>query len=542
MRRICLFCAAYFAACIYGMSSDVHTGADLLKAAEEQTGLAVVSHAGGVSNLPPVMVCEGPFTDDFSGSGWAGYRLPAWIQDAKFGVFLHWGPASVEGHYGWPFSAMYQQGRNSKTVEKYGHPSEFGYKDLIPLWTAKDWDPDAMTAFFKKVGFKYVVPVARHHDNFDMWDSTYQPWNAKRMGAKRDVIGEFKKAADKYGLRFGVSDHPEQTGVFKACRGADKEGAKAGVKYDGWMTRADGVGKWWEGEDPQRLYPSVDWPTVEWVHEWYLRTQELIDRYGPDYFYFDGGIPFGETGKKLVAHYFNSGLKRHEGSNEVVLSLKRIAPQENIVLGYEIGKSDKILPYHWQSDTTMVGPWFHSPGGILYTPERLIWNLVDIVSKNGSMLLNVALTPEGIIPDDQRACLEGAGEWLAQNGEAVYGTRPWKIFGEGPTVVKDGPGGSAWQSFTARDIRYTLKDGKLYAIVLGIPEGGEINILTLSSPLGGVGLLGSGVVSVELLGSEENLIWEQGIGNHCGLKIKLPAKLPNNIAPVFRVSCKDPVM
>jgi alpha-L-fucosidase len=525
-----LITAIFFVPCV---EADITK--DLLHQAEQQA--ASKNAPTGSADLP---MDEGPFSSSWESPGWTQYRLPQWLQDAKFGVFLHWGPSSVEGHYGWPFHQMYLEGKNQKTLSKYGHPSEFGYKDLIPLWTAKDWNPDKMTAFFKRVGFRYIVPVARHHDNFDLWDSTYHPWNSKRMGPKRDIIGEFKAAATMHGLRFGVSDHPEQTGLMKAARRADTKGDKAGVHYDGWLTQADGKGKWWEGEDPQKLYVSPDWPTPPWIDNWYLRTKELLDRYEPDYFYFDGGIPFGESGMRLVAHYFNRGRKRHAGKDEVVLSVKRIAPQEALVLGYEIGKSDKLLPFHWQSDTTLVGAWFHAPGGILYTPSRLVTNLVDVISKNGSMLLNVALTPEGILPENQRECLEGTGAWLAQNAEAIYGTRPWKIYGEGPTSVRDGPGGKAWQDFTAKDIRFTQKDGKLYVLTLGIPEDKELRVPLLSKPLGGSGgLLGSPIKHVKLLGSTANLQWTQPAGK--GLQINLPHELPNQLALVFRITCEAPI-
>jgi alpha-L-fucosidase len=448
------------------------------------------------------------------------YEVPEWFKDAKFGVFLHWGPQSVGfEHNGWVARHLYmQEGAGwgddyPKHLSHFGHPSEFGYKDLIPLWKAERWDPDVLVAFYKEVGIKYIVPVAVHHDNFDLYHSSYQPWNSVNMGPMRDIMGEWAFAARKHGLKFGVSSHSDRTWYWlHPSKGSDRSGERKGVRYDGWLTKEDGLGTWWEGYDPQDLYAvpnSEDYqsdeyymskgivPTEAYKNNWYLRTKELIDNYQPDLIWFDGPMPmrvheeasledmirFEAVGLEITAYYYNQRLKLD--GVEGVVNIKSWGPgtvvdSGAVVMDIEKGLLDRINPYYWQAETSINGAWFYNGKvDIEMTTQVIIHNLCDIVSKNGNLLLNVGLAPDGTMLDNERQTLMEIGDWLTTHGEGIYETRPWRVFGESDTEIVSGDFKQNVRPMSARDIRYTHKDQILYAFFMDKPENGELRLNTL---------------------------------------------------------------
>jgi alpha-L-fucosidase len=511
------------------------------------------------TKLPAMEYCAGPYEPVFDSDCWKLYQTPKWFRDAKLGVWLHWGPSSVEGKYGWPFNAMYRQDKNEELVEKYGHPSKFGWKDIIPLWKAEKWDPDALTQFFKKAGFRYMIAVACHHDNFDCYASTYQPWNSVNMGPKRDIIGEWKKSCEKYGLKLGVGDHRMWVTLLISALGADAAGAKAGIPYDAarltgtlwdsttgkfhhapptWKT--EGQGTYWEGYDPGELYgPFIDekgrW-TSEFLGKLYLRTKELIDKYKPDLIYFDGGVPPWPdgVGEKIYAHYYNTDLKLHGGRNEWVLNFKSCPMQGAGVVDYEAGMADRIFPWPWTASHTLQPSWFYAGPGCA-TAKGCIHSLVDVVSKNGNYQINVSLKPDGTLPPDQKEVLERLGQWLAVNGEAIYETRPWKIFGEGGGTVQNGGGGGNCLVLPPGTVRFTSKGDVVYAIVLNAPSA-ETRIFNLGKSLGWTGYVESPIEKIELLGSDEPVEWTQKTN---GLHISKPHHVPFEEALVYRIHFKS---
>jgi alpha-L-fucosidase len=511
------------------------------------------------SNLQPGSSSGVSFTPDWTSLH--NYRVPDWYRDAKFGIFLHWGVFSVPEMSCWQARQMYMQtGTYSgdrvyrHTLEHYGHPSQFGFKDLIPLWRAEKWDPDALAGFFRQVGARYLVPVAVHHDNFDNFDSTYQPWNSVRMGPHRDIIGDWKRAAGKQGLRFGVSSHNDRAWQWlNSSHGADTSGPLKGVPYDGNLTQADGKGKWWEGNNPQDLYcrphggdpmlPDETYmqngepPDEAFKLNWYRRTRELIEQYQPDLLWFDGPLPLrdnygngahadSEYGLRIAAQFYNDNRARHGGKMEAVLNIKSwgqgTVPDESaVVLDIEKGLVEGIRPYPWQTDTTIIPDWIYTPDRPALTDEVIIHNLCDIVSKNGNLLLNVALRADGSLPDDQREILQNVGEWLGTNGEAIYGTRPWKIFGEGPTKIASGDFKENTRPLDAADLRFTTKGELLYAIFMGWPADGIVRIKALKT-----------AHSVEFLGSRTAVTWE-----NCptGVVVHLPTHPVGRFAYVLKI-------
>lgn len=490
------------------------------------------------------------------------YSAPEWFRDAKFGIFMHWGVQSVpENQNGWYARHMYMQDSvefNEHSYEyhikHYGHPSVFGYKDLIPLWKAEHWDPYALVKFYKEIGAKYIVPVAVHHDNFDNYDSSFQPWNSVNMGPKKDIVGMWAAATRKYGLRFGVSSHSDRSwSWFITSHGSDSHGPKAGVSYDGNLTKADGKGKWWEGYDPADLYSRNhdinEGPDSAYCTKWYNRTKELIDKYRPDLLYFDGPMPimcescnknrsvYEKYGLRIAAYFYNSNMKWHDGKMEAVLNIKSYGPQSipyknAVVVDIEKGQTSDILPYPWQTDTTLPAGWFYDHRPSELTDTVVVQNLCDIVSKNGNLLLNVALKPDGTLPADQAQKLKNIGKWLHLNGEAIYGTRPWKVYGEGPTKVQNSHFKQNTKPFTANDVRFTTKGNMLYAIVLGWPESKSITIKSLNK----INLGNSKIQTINMLGSAKRILWSENLN---GINIIFPDRKPCDFAYVFKLQLSN---
>ncbi|HEX3797715.1 MAG TPA: alpha-L-fucosidase [Verrucomicrobiae bacterium] len=434
------------------------------------------------------------------------YQCPDWFRDAKFGIWAHWGPQAVPEHGDWYARIMYEEGSPDYKfhLADYGHPSTNGYKDIIPQWHAEKWNPARLMELYKKAGAHYFVAQAVHHDNFDNWNSKYHKWNAVEMGPHKDIVGLWQKEALKQGLRFGVSEHLGASFTwFQASHRSDKTGPFAGVPYD--------------GADPkyQDLYhPLADtgdkaWYSTnsEWHQEWFARIYDVVDQYHPDLLYSDGGMPFGDVGRTLVAQFYNANMLRHHGRLEAVYNCKKVNSGEFIdsscVQDVERGGMHDIQPYPWQTDTS-TGDWFFRTNDQYKTTGQVIHLLADIVSKNGNLLLNVVQYPDGSLPPEMEVFLKEMAAWMKVNGEAIFKTRPWKIYGEGPTVVAGGNFKENY-AFNANDIRFTTRGKTLYAIALGVPSDAlRIKSLGLAS-----GAADKAVTEVTLLGSREKLQWQQ---------------------------------
>jgi alpha-L-fucosidase len=460
------------------------------------------------------------------------YTAPDWFRDAKFGIWSHWGPQSVPRAGDWYARNMYIYGSQQYQhhLKNYGHPSKFGYKDIIPLWKAEKFDPEALMALYKQAGAKYFVSMGVHHDNFDLWNSKHHRWNAVKMGPKRDIVGAWRDAAVRAGLRFGVSEHLGASYSWWATsKGYDQMWPQFGVSYDG----ADPANADLYHPAPQEPYRgSSTWYAKEpaWQKEWYDRVSDLLTQYQPDLLYTDGGIPFGEVGRTMVAEFYNRNMAAHQGKNEAVYNHKEIGSGEFLrkagVQDVERGVMEGINPQPWQTDTS-IGDWFYSEGYKYKTTPEVVYMLSDIVSKNGNLLLNVVQYPDGSLPPECQKFVTEMAAWMKVNGDAIYGTRPWKIFGEGPTKAASGHFQEN-TAYTPADIRFTTKGGNLYAITLGEPSG-EVRIASLGKKSVHES---RAVKSVTLLGSKAALKWKQ---TDDGLVIALPASLPTTIASSFKI-------
>lgn len=514
-------------------------------------------------------IAKGPFQPDWQSL--KQYKTPEWYKDAKFGIWAHWGPQCQPEAGDWYARGMYQKGSNQYKfhLEKYGHPSVFGFKDVINEWKAEKWDPEELVSLYKRAGAKYFMAMANHHDNMDLFESTYQPnWNSTKVGPKKDIIRGWAKAAKNNDLPFGVSVHATHAWSWlETSQRSDKNGPHAGLSYDGKMTKADGKGKWWDGIDPQELYAQnhplsenseddamihrqwnwgngVARPSDAYIEKFYKRTIELIDKYSPDLVYFDDTAlplwPISDAGLKIAAHLYNSNLKKN-GKLEAVLNGKILDEEQRQCMVWDIekGRSNELEPFVWQSGTCL-GNWHYDRSVFdrhgYKSAKTVIHNLIDIVSKNGNMLLNVPVRGDGTIDLDERAVVEEIGAWINNNGECIFGTRPWKVFGEGPAqenaaaLTAQGFNESGGKPFSSLDYRFTTKGNSLFAISLGWPESGKALIKSLSK---GNPLRPEPVNRVEFLG-HGNLKFEQ---KEDGLEVILPENKPElNYAYSLKIS------
>jgi alpha-L-fucosidase len=479
---------------------------------------------------------EGPYQANWDSL--LAYDAPEWYRDAKFGIWAHWSPQCVPENGDWYARLMYTEGSPDYDFQTrhYGHPSEFGYKDLCAQWTLLNWEPEALIQRYKDAGARLFISLANHHDGFDAWGSKHQPWNAANHGPHRDVVGEWAAAARKQELRFGVTVHQARNWWwFQTSHSADKNGPLAGVPYDGRMTLAEGKGQWWDGLDPQRLYcvkhPQDALPDASYVKNFYDRTRDLIDQHDPDLLYFDNDLlPLGWGGMNVGAYFYNHNLKTR-GKMEAVLNVKNVPDKlaKAVVADYERGLTSGIMPYAWQSETC-IGEWhyrrslFDGPGafgGYLAPRDAIHW-LVDTVSKNGTFILNIPGKPDGTIDSKEIAVLDEIAAWLKVNGEAIFETRPWTIYGEGPNTVKSGSfqGGSI-SAMGSKDIRFTRNKANdvVYAIFMGWPEWhAEIASLGLSSKINP-----GKVQNVTVLGLDTPIKWTQEAD---ALHLQLPYGMP----------------
>jgi alpha-L-fucosidase len=479
-----------------------------------------------------LQVANGPFkpTDESLKS----YQYPEWFRDAKLGYWAHWGPQAVPRQGDWYAKNMYIQGQrqNEYHVAHYGPPSKFGYKDIIPLWKAEKWEPEKLMKLFRKAGAKYFVSMASHHDNFYLWNSKLHRWNSVNMGPKKDVVGLWQKAAKKEGLKFGVSEHLAASfNWFQPAHGADKTGPYAGVKYDGANP------EYWDlYQSPADSSDMRQWLTNNpaWHQRWFDVVKELVETYKPDLLYSDSKLPFDIVGRSMLANYYNRSAKDNTNVN-VVYTCKE-ASNGKWVQDVERGVLDGISPYPWQTDTS-IGDWFYRTGQKYRTADEVVQLLMDIVSKNGNLLINVVQTPEGDLEPDVLDIMENISKWIAANGEGVYATRPWKVYGEGPSTLKENQkagrfgGVSDTRGYQSSDVRYTTKGNDLYAFVMSTPDS-DIKLTSLGKS---AKLADKDIASVSMLGSGEKMQWKQGDD---ALVITKPTNLPSWKVQGFKIAFK----
>jgi len=464
------------------------------------------------------VIAGGPFSADWPSL--QGFRVPSWYEEGKFGIFVHWGVYAVPGFGSeWYPRNMYVEGSPefAHHLATYGPHSTFGYKDFIPLFTAEKFDPDAWAILFRKAGAQFVMPVAEHHDGFAMYDSAYSEWTAAKMGPKRDLIGELAASVRKQFLVFALSSHRAEHWWFY----------NGGMAFDSDVQDSRYTGLYAPAQ------PKTMQPNEEFLDDWLLRTCELVDKYQPQLIWFDWWIEepaFQPYLQRFAAYYFNKGAEWGRG---VVINNKfRSFPEGTAVFDIERGQLDDIRPLFWQNDTSVSkNSWGYVQEQDYRTVDSIVDDLVDIVSKNGALLLNIGPRPDGTIPQPEQDLLLGVGQWLTVNGEAIYGTRPWKVFGEGPTQVEAGSFTDTKRApFTSRDIRFTTRGDTLYAIALAWPDDAEVTVTSLGKDSR---LYQRTIEKVELLGHADPLQWTHHAG---GLTITMPQRPPCDHAFVFRIS------
>jgi alpha-L-fucosidase len=491
----------------------------------------------------------------------AQYRTPEWFRDAKFGIFLHWGVYSVPAFANeWYPRNMYIPGNPAyeHQIATYGPQSKFGYKDFIPMFRAEHFDPAAWVDLFVNAGARYVVPVAEHCDGFAMYASDMTPWNAAAMGPHRDVVGELATATRARGLHFGVSSHvAEHWWWYGGGRSFDSDvrtamsstpspleaelyGPAEAMNPPG--PNGDVVGTPADAKEPNASHLELWYPPNQaWLDDWLAQSTELVDKYHPDFFYFDFfiGQPAFKPGLQQFAAYYYSNSAQH--NQQPVLTYKgEDMPANTATLDIERGAVGTLRLLPWQTDTSIsIHSWGYVDNDEYRTADSLIQQLVDTVSKNGNLLLNVGPKSDGTISGQARTVLLQIGAWLKVNGEAIYASRPFTVYGEGPLRTR-GPRdptakGSDIQAFTAEDIRFTTShDGSiLYATALGWPAGGSLVVHTLyhANPY-----LPASVCRVQLLGSDQKIAFAQ---QPDGLHLTLPSAAPSNQAAyVFRITTR----
>jgi alpha-L-fucosidase len=477
----------------------------------------------------------GPFRPDWESL--RTYKVPEWYMDAKFGIFIHWGVYSVPAFGSeWYPRQMYIQGSSEYKhhIATYGTQDKFGYKDLIPLFKAEKFDPAAWAHLFKESGAKYVVPVFEHHDGFAMYDSGLSDWTAVKMGPHRDLVGDLAQAVRAEGLHLGASSHRVEHDFFLGV-GRTIPSDINDPNYAAFYGPAHR-----QLENPRGTPVSNDFTFVSkaWTDDWLARSAEIVQKYHPEIVWFDwwiGQPSVREDLTRFAAFYYNASLKF--GDHVGVINYKDLAMEEHsAVLDLERGQLPGIRSLFWQTDTSVGNKsWGYTQNDTFKSPQFIVHQLIDIVSKNGNLLLNIGPRADGTIPDEVQRILLDVGAWLKVNGEAIYGTRPWKIYGEGPTKVSGGSfHDTDTKPYSAEDFRFTEKGDTLYAIELGWPANHEAVIHTLTPAT-----LGSGkqIRSIELLGSESHLTFEQSAD---GLHVHLPEQAAGKYAYAMRIDFTSP--
>lgn len=479
-------------------------------------------------------IASGPFRPNWESL--KAIRVPEWFRDAKFGIFLHWGPYAVPGFLTeWYSRNMYDPGNVAFTYHRnvFGPQNTFGYKDFIPKFTAQKFDAAQWIALFQQAGARYVMPVAEHCDGFAMYDSQMTDWNEVKMGPKQDTAAALMKASRAQGLHFGLSSHrAEHWFWYGVGRGYDSDvndPRYAGLYGPAAPARLPG--------DPAPGQPNPshleNWsvPHTQFLDDWLARTTEFIDKYDPEIVYLDwwtSAPAFQPYLQRLAAYYYNVAKKKGY-SPSIAYKGAQFAPG-TALFDVERGKLDELRLEPWQTDTSIsTKSWGYIQDDEYKTPKALVQDLVDIVSKNGNLMLNVGPKADGTIPEGAQAVLRGIGAWMKVNGEAIYGTRPWKYFGEGPTATVAGEKNEAAnRGWKAEDIRYTTKAGALYAIAMERPTDGVVRMKTLYA---GTPYLDRKIGTVTLLGGGE-VGWKQ---TEKGLEVTLPASADGSMPSVLRI-------
>lgn len=503
---------------------------------------------------------------------------PTWLRDSKFGIWVHFGPQSAGESGDWYARNMYKQDHLAykNHLKKYGHPSEFGYKEVLHNWNPVKLNPEELTKLYQQAGARFLMIQGVHHDNYDLWNSKYQPWNSVNIGPKRDLLGEWVKACKANGIRYGVTFHHEYTWWWwQTAFGSDNTGDKKDIPYDGNLTLADGKGKWWEGYDPRLLYgidlreyKEVDskaksgwsppppgifsnhldyakWYTTQWA----LRIMDVVKNYDPDFIYTDGTVqgPFTGNGtgtgiktdamQTVMADYYNNTLKKHKKID--TFSIVKFRKNTNgTVNTEEFGLPENIKKDQPWIGEAPVGDWFYAPN-FTYDSGMMIRYIIEAIARDGNVAINIAMLPDGSLDQGSIKMLKEVGDWMHRNGDAVYGSHAWKILGEGN--IKNGklkqlPGGALTKKqadfkFDTRDFRFTVgKNGSLYVFSMSVPLGNEtIKINSLGT---NAKYLDKPIQSVKLLGYNGKLKWKLEAD---GLSITCPKKMPFETSIVFEI-------
>ena len=512
--------------------------------------------------LPDIPMEKGKYDNNWESL--KQWNCPAWFEDAKLGLWAHWGPQCEANSGDWFARSMY--GGSSYWDEERQqsfNPKERGFKEYCRDWKADKWDPEAIMAKYAKVGAKYFMALGNHHDNFDCWDSPYQEWNSVNIGPKKDLGKGWEEAARRHGMKFGMSIHASHAWTWY----------EIGRKYgDVRLTKADGKGQWWEGYDPNELYAqahdktSDGWDDMGHIHsQWNWnngasvpdeayktklqnRCRQMVNYLNPDMVYFDDTVlPFwgcdDQWGQDFLAYYYNHRSNQNGGGDADVVVMGKVLPDEQkqlMLWDMERGVPDRPQKLHWQT-CTCIGGWHYAyhDRGHYKSAETVVRMLIDIVSKNGNLLLSIPLKGDGTYDEQEEAVLDGIQKWMEINGESIYGTRVWwDCFGEGPlaeaTNGLNGQGFNEGQSYSCADVRYVTKGDDIYATIMAWPEAGEYTLKAFS-PI--AASYRGQVKSVSLLGYGE-VSFKQGVG---GLVIDVPAAKDqlSSIAPVFRIAFKD---
>ena len=523
-----------------------------------------------------IPICDGPFSPDWE-SIEANYPgTPEWLRDAKIGFWVHFGPQASGQSGDWYARNLYKEGQKAyeNHIKNYGHPSKTGYKEVLKDWNPVKLDPDSLTRLYRKAGARFLMVQGVHHDNYDLWNSAIHPWNSVNIGPHRDLLREWSEACRKYDMKYGVTFHHEYTWWWwQTAFGCDKDGEYAGVPYDGHLTLADGQGEWWESYDPQLLYgidlreyETVDdaahtqWSPpkagifsnhldyAEWyAKQWALRIMDVTENYDPDFIYTDGTVqgPFtGDgtgTGYKanamqiVMADYYNKNLK-NRGKVDTFSIIKFRAPTNGAVNTAEFDFPDEIITSQPWIREAPVGDWYYAPG-FTYDAGSMVRFIIEAISRDGNVALNIPMLPDGSLEEDCVRMLEEVGEWIEINGEGIYGSSAWNILGEGEIIdgkLKKLPGGGLGKNhadfkFSTKDFRFSKgKDDAIYAFCMILPEKGEKLLIKSFSNNNS----DSHISEVKLLGWDGNLIWEE---TSEGLKIDFPEDYTGKISAVFKI-------
>jgi alpha-L-fucosidase len=525
-----------------------------------------------------VLVAKGPFEPTWASIEKNYPGEPEWLREAKFGIWVHFGPQASGESGDWYARRMYVQGTKAYAnhLKKYGHPSKAGYMEVLHHWNPNQLDPKKLTKIYKEAGARFLMIQGVHHDNYDLWNSKYQPWNSVNVGPKRDIIGEWAKASRAEGIKFGVTFHHEYTWWWwQTAFGSDTSGAYKGKPYDGNLTLKDGKGKWWRGLDPKLLYgidlreykgvdaaAHTDWsppaPGIFTKHlayakwyasNWALRMMDVVQHYDPDFIYTDGTVqgPFTGNGtgtgykadamQRVIADFYNRALTRRGNVN--TFSVVKFKDKTNgTVTTEEFGIPEKIkTDQPWIAEVP-VGDWFYEPG-FTYDSGMMIKYITEAIARDGNAAICISLLPDGSLNAESQKMLKEVGVWMRRNGEAVYGSHAWVVPGEGEQVkgkLKMLPGGKLGQNqanfkFNETDFRFTIgKNKALYVLGMVVPKAGaQLSIKSLGTD---AKLFNGPVKNVNLLGYNGKLQWRQSAD---GLMITYPQAMPFATSVVFKV-------